>query len=186
MAPDPRDFGFWRAVGRLRLTQVFGRVEFYAAVILGVESSVFASKLATVDQKISAAGDFQALSGALAGVVFAGFSLVVTLLSDRYAVWLKSAPGGLPAFLGPFMVGIGIQLLSLLLAVGYRLSAKAIPSPWEAVFFTVSVTVFVYAALDVLSLARAVYAHAVTRTEIAELGNLEEQAKVLRVRRHES
>jgi hypothetical protein len=158
-------------------------VEALAALVIGIGGGVLIAKFANVDQRVAAAGDFQALAGALAGVVFAGFALVVGLLSDRYVLWLQKSGDGLPGFLGPFVVGVGLQITSLLLSIAYRVVGKAIPSPWEAVTFAVVMAIFVYAALDVVALARTVFAHAVTKAEVAEIEQLENQATQLRARR---
>lgn len=183
MPRSRREFGFWRAVGRLRIAQVIGRLEALAALVLGIGGGVLAARFTVTDQRMAAAGDFQALSGALAGIVFAGFALVVGLMSDQYVLWLKKTADGIPGFLGPFLVGVGLQITSLLVAVTYRVAAKALPAPWESVAFALAATIFVYAALDVVALARSVFAHAVTRADLAEIESLENQAAQLRGRR---
>jgi hypothetical protein len=176
---DRREFSFWRAVGRLRFSQVFG-IESIAALVIGGVGAALAGVYTTSAERIASAGDFQALSGALTGVVFAGFALVVGLLSNRYAIWLNQTPDGIGSFVGPFLIGVGVQIASLLVAVAYRLAAKALPNPWEQIAFGVTAVVFVYAALDVVVLAKTVFAHAKTKAEFEDLDQLERRANELR------
>lgn len=126
------------------------------------------------------AGDFQTLSGALVGVVFAAFALVVGLMSDRYVLWLSRGPDGVRGFLGPFLVSVGVQVSSLLLDVIYRALGRALPSPYEPVLFGAAAVLFAYAALDVVALAKTVLAHGVTRAEAAEIAELEQQVGKVR------
>jgi len=158
-------------------------LEAWASLILGGAGAFLAWKYAPLDQRIAAAGDYQALSGALAGIVFAGFALVVGLMTDRYVLQLSKTNEGVPGFLSPFLVGTGIQIFSLLLAVTYRAAAKSLQGVWEPLTFGLSTIVFLYAALDVISLARTVYAHAVTKADLAEIEDLQRHAASLQLRR---
>jgi hypothetical protein len=182
---DRREFSFWRAVGRLRVSQLV-RVETAAALALGGGGGVAAALLMTRTDRLATAGDFQALSGALVGVVFAGFTLVVGLMSDRYALWLVNGRDGVIDFLSPFLVSVGIQVTSLIADVVYRAAGSVIPSPCEKSLFGSVAIIFLYAALDVVALARSVLAHGVTRAEAAEIEALERQVDEQSRRRDES
>lgn len=174
MIPDRRDFSFWRRLSRLELRE-FGWLEVLAAVVVGVIGTVLANEFISVDQRVACVGNYQALAGALVGIVFAGFSLIVGLMSDSYSLWLRETPKGLAGFLGPFFIGVGIQISVLLASVAYRVSATVLPHQWEITSFAIVTILFLYAAFDVVVLARLVFAHAVTKAEVAEIEGSEQR-----------
>jgi len=179
---DRRELGFWRALGRLRL-QNFAQLESAAAFFVGGGGGLAAALFMTRTDRLGTAEDFQTLSGALVGIVFAGFALVVGLMSDRYALWLLKGEDGVKGFLGPFLLGVGIQITTLLFTVVYRAAGRVLPTPYEQIAFALVAVVFVYAALDVVALARTVLAHGVTRADVAQIEELERQ--VIERRRQE-
>lgn len=62
-------------------------------------------------------------------MVFAGFALVVGLMSDRYALWLANEKDGVQKFLAPFLA-TGIQVFALLVIVAYRgLAPNSLATP---------------------------------------------------------
>lgn len=175
MTDDRRRFGFWAAVGSLRIRDLVG-VESVSGVLLGVGLGVFMWHERGVTDRIGLAGDFLALTPALLGVVFAGFALVVSILSDGYIRLLATAPSGIVGFLRPFMLAIGLQVAVLMGAIGYRATAQGIPEtiePW--VFGALSVG-FTCALLDLVALARSVLMHGVTRAKQVEVNDIAEQA----------
>lgn len=174
MPRERSDFGFWRSFGRLRLSQ-FVRLEAVAATILGMGMGLLASHVMTRAERIALAGDYLVLAAALIAVVFAGFSLVVGLMSDRYAVWLASDKNGVQKYLSPFLVSTGIQVLALLLTVAYRGIGPQLPRNAELTLFGITTGVFVYAALDVVVLSKTVLAHGVTRADAAVIAALEDK-----------
>ncbi len=114
------------------------------------------------------------LSSVLVGVVFATMALVVSLLSDAYLRLLCGSDRGFLPFMAPFVAGMSIQILAVAIALCYRVVADvySLGEPWIFCGLTV---VFAYAVMDVISLAKTVIAHAVTRAEYTAL--TEEQEK---------
>lgn len=72
-----------------------------------------------------------------------------------------------------------MQILSLPVAAGYRVAAKALTTPCEQISFGVSAVIFVYAALDVVVLAKSVFGMRKQRPR-ADLDELERRVNELR------
>jgi hypothetical protein len=122
------------------------------------------------------AGDYLAITGALLGVVFAGMALVVALMNDAYMRLLDETPNGLPGFLSPFMIALGIQVLTVLLSVGYRAFAGLlVPSGIEPWLFGLVTILFVSSCLEVVVLARTVFMHARLRVKMSKVVQIEQQ-----------
>ncbi|MGN9803049.1 hypothetical protein [Micromonospora sp. L32] len=143
------------------------------AVLLGSTGAVLLILKASLDARVATAGDILTLGSALVGVIFAGFALVIALLSDRYLLLLEKSPNGTRAFLAPFMINIGVQVFVVILSVVYRAAAKSLPPPAEKVTFVALCILFLYAALNIVALARSVLAHGATRAEQATIDELQ-------------
>lgn len=158
-----RDFGFWRLVGSMRLRSFFWP-EGIPAIIVGLISAYCLNRWATADARLALAGDYLVLASVLVGVVFATMALVVSLLSDSYLLFLSQGNEGFLPFMAPFVVGIGVQLLAIGGSLAYRVAAplKASCEPW---LFTIVTVLIAYALFDIISLAKTVVAHAVTRAQ---------------------
>ncbi|MBQ0906417.1 hypothetical protein [Micromonospora sp. U21] len=166
------EFGFWRNVARTSVGQLVG-LEGLLAVILGCTGGILLIHTASLEARVGTAGDILTLGSALVGVVFAGFALVIALLSDRYLLLLEKSPSGTKAFLAPFMINIGVQVFVVILSVAYRAAAKSVPPPVEKVAFVALCVLFIYAALNIVALARSVLAHGATRAEQATIDELQ-------------
>ncbi len=119
------------------------------------------------------AGDYLVITGALLGIVFAGFALVIALMSDDYLRWLEDVESGVIGFLSPFMVSVGLQVATLIGAVLYSATADHMPGTAEKWFFGVISVLFFTAALDVVALARSVLMHGVARARGLKVRDLE-------------
>jgi MFS family permease len=158
-----RRFGFWSALGHMRLSDLLAP-EILFGVLLGVGLAVTLGLVDKPASRVGVAGDYLVISGALLGIVFAGFALVIGLLSDQYLRLLQDTDAGVLGFLRPFMVSVGFQVGALLGAVLYRATASHMPHAEKWAFGVVSVLFFI-AALDVVALARSVLMHGVARAE---------------------
>lgn len=163
-----REVGFWRAVGRMRLRDVFS-VETIASGLLGVSLGVGMTLLGTLDARIAVAGLFVSVAAALVAIVFAGVALVTSLLSDAYLRLLQASDSGVLGFLRPFLIAVGIQIATVLGAVGYVAMAPYIPIEVEPWLFGLVSVFFVASCLEVVVLMRSVFMHALLRTRFAQV-----------------
>jgi MFS family permease len=157
-----RQYGFWGSLGRMQFRDLM-TPEIVSGVLIGAGLAV---ALAYVDEpagRQAVTGDYLVISGALLGIVFAAFALVIALMSDSYLRWLEDTQSGVVAFLSPFMVSVGLQVGALLGAVLYRAAASHLPGTGEKWFFGVISVLFFTAALDVVALARSVLLHGIAR-----------------------
>lgn len=174
MVPSKKDFGFWRTLGSMRISQLLG-VEAPLAVIAGGVGCIALVHVTKVADRIAVAADFLSLTGALLGVVVAAFALVISMLSDNYMVLLQKHPEGIRPFLAPFVINAGIQIGVVIGAVAYRASGTHLPKLAEKTSFVVLGVLFMFALLNVMALTRNALAHGVTRAAAAELDELERE-----------
>jgi hypothetical protein len=173
---DRRKFGFWYILLEQNPWRLL-KWEGISAIIIGVGGGIEVVRWTKIDSRIAIAGDFLVLVSALLGVVLAAFALIVAFLSDSYTLLLQKNPKGVRAFFAPFMINIGIDVGLVIGAVAYRAIASYLPHIGEKVFFIVIATLFVYALLNIVALARAVMAHGVTHAELIELEHMESESK---------
>jgi hypothetical protein len=103
--PDRREFGFWRSLGRIRLSDLM-TPEVVSGVLIGAGLAAALGNVATRSARTAVAGDYLLIAGDLLGIVFAGFALVIALLSDEYLRWLEETDSGVTGFLSPFLVSM--------------------------------------------------------------------------------
>jgi hypothetical protein len=170
---DRRSFSFWRIVGGTPSARLVGLHGAFALVVGGSGGYLFATRR-PVEEHVKVAGDYLSITAALVGVVFAGFALVIALLSDRYLVILEQV-GGVRKFLEPFLITIGMLVGGLLATVAFRATATLLPAAWKTAAFTALTVWFVYTVLDIVVLAKGVLAHGATRAEVAVVEDLQRQ-----------
>ena len=172
MARLRREFGFWSSLGRMRLSDLTAPEVVFGAVI-GVALAVSLDLAGKLPERIAVAGDFLAIAGALLGIVFAGFALVITLMTDDYLRWLDETESGIVGFLSPFMVSVGLQVGALLGAVLYRATVSHLPPLAGKWCFGIISVLFFTAALDIVALARSVLMHGVARARGLKISDLQ-------------
>jgi hypothetical protein len=158
-----RDFGFLHMLGTIRVRSLLWP-EGACAVALGAFASWGLVSWVSAETRLNLAGDYLVMAGVLLGVVFATLAVVVSLLSDSYLLFLHDSEGGILPFMAPFVVGVGVQSLALVAALAYRVLASTSAS-LEPLAFMAATILFLYALIDVISLAKTVVAHAATRAE---------------------
>jgi hypothetical protein len=166
------EFGFWHALGQMRLSDLRSP-EIIVGIVLGGGGGVLLVLHSHLATRQAVAGDYVQLSAALVGVVFAGFALVIGLLSDDYLRWLEATGSGVIGFLRPFMVSTGMQVGAVLAAVIYRGAAAEVPHRVEHWAFPIASALFVTALLDVVALARLVLMHGVARARGLKISDIE-------------
>jgi MFS family permease len=171
-----REFGFWGSLGRMHLSDLV-TVEVVSGLLIGAGLGAALDNVATRSARGAVAGDYLAIAGALLGIVFAGFALVIALMSDDYIRWLQDTDSGVAGFLSPFMVSVGLQIATLIGAVVYRAIADQLPRTAELWFFGIVSVLFFTAALDVITLARSVLLHGVARARGLKVRELEAARK---------
>jgi hypothetical protein len=167
-----REFGFWPALGRLRLSDL-AAPEVWIGVLGGTLGGILLVRFAERADRIAIAEDYLTLAGALVGVVFAGFALVVGLLSNEYLRWLQTNRDGVKGFLSPFLVSVGLQVGSLILVIVYRAMAPQVSSGWEKGTFIALSALFLLAVLDIVVLAHSVLMHGVARARALAVDDLQ-------------
>lgn len=157
-----RKYGFWGTLGSFEVRQ-FAAPEFVLGPLIGGGGAWFLVTKGTETQRVELAGDYLQLVGALLGVVFAGFALVIAFLSDSYLRLLRDTSSGVVGFLRPFMFSTGLLVGTVVGTVAYRGAATLVPARLEHAAFIVLSALFVTAALDMVALARSVLMHGVAR-----------------------
>ncbi|HUW87065.1 MAG TPA: hypothetical protein VMW30_01610 [Candidatus Paceibacterota bacterium] len=174
-----RKVGFWGSVGRLKLSELFS-FEFLSSALLATIATVFLVRLVNVSERVSISGDFLSISAALLGVVAASMALVVALISESYMRLLAASNSGVLGFLSPFVIAIGIQLTTVIGAVGYRAFAELVPPKLEHWLFGILCALFLDSCFEVVTLARSILMHALLRAGQLEVTDLEVQ----RIKKH--
>jgi MFS family permease len=166
-----RQYGFWGSLGRMQFRDLKAP-EIVSGVLIGAGLAVTLAYVDNLAGRRAVSGDYLVISGALLGIVFAAFALVIALMSDAYLRWLEDNQSGIVPFLSPFMVSVGLQVGALLGAVLYRATASHMPGTAEKWFFGVISVLFFTAALDVVALARMVLLHGIARARGLQIQDL--------------
>ena len=165
-------FGFWGVLGRMRLADLWSP-EVVFGLLIGVGLALLLNHVDTRSALGGVAGDYLVISGALLGIVFAGFALVIGLLSDQYLRWLEETDSGVLGFLSPFMLSVGLQVGALIGSILFRALDAHLPREAREWAFGVISVLFFVAVLDVVALARSVLMHGVARAEGLKISDLE-------------
>jgi hypothetical protein len=158
--------GVWRAVGRLGDFKFRELVwpECAFGVLIGVGGTVLLVRVTTLTDRIDVMGDVLQLAGALLAVVFTALALVVSIPSVDYIRKMAETPdGGIMRFLDPFLVAVGSQTATVLLAFAFRLGGDHVSWQVEHAAFYVAGFLVVFGLLDVVALARSLVRHGVNR-----------------------
>jgi len=168
-----RQYGFWAAVSHLNLGDLRSP-EFSFGALLGAGGAITLHYVTDVEGRIRVAADYLTLSSALLGVVFAGFALVIALLSDSYLRFLNLTKSGVAGFLRPFILATGLQVSAVLGSIIYRAAADLVPGRVESWLFGILSVLFCIALLDIVALARSVMLHGIARARSAEIPDIQE------------
>jgi hypothetical protein len=167
-APPPK-VGVWRAiVGLINLpAKRLLWPEGLPALLVGGGGAALVLRACGLSTRVGAMGGLLGLAGGLLAVVFAALALVVSIPSASYMRALSETGRGIQGFLDPFLVAVGIQVLLILLALGYMLAAPGIPRIAEHIAFYLIGCVLVYGLLDIAALARSLIRHGIYRSVLA-------------------
>lgn len=166
MGSTRRAVGFWTAVGRLRIRDVFS-VESVASLVLGVGLAWLLATYSGLDDRVAVATSYVAVAAALSAIVFAGLALVASLLSDTYLRLLDSGEAGVLGFFRPFLIAIGVQIATVIGSLIYSATADLIPAVVEPWLFGALSVLFFASCLEVVVLTRSVLMHALLRSKFA-------------------
>jgi hypothetical protein len=173
-----KKIGVWRAVARLGDYKLKEAVwpEAVLAVVIGGGGAALAVRGTDLKDRLDVMGDVLPLAGAFLAVVFAALAIVVSLPATSYLRMLQQTPeGGMRRFLDPFLVAVGVQVLLLLLVLGYRLFADSVSWLIEHGAFYFIGFLFVFGLLDIVNLARQLVRHGILRAVDASIEDDEDQ-----------
>jgi hypothetical protein len=165
MANSRRDVGYLHSIGRTPFGSLIWP-EGVLALIVGVGGGAALVRWTGLAERIATVGDALGVLGVLLGVVFAAFALLIALFSDEYVQLLSKANDGVIAFLRPFMIAIGTQVLTIFVTIGYRATARHLPPTVEHAAFVVWAFLFSYVLFDVVALTRSVMLHGLHRADL--------------------
>ncbi len=162
---DPRhDAAFLTALAESKLGTLLWP-EGTIATLVGVGGGVALHHYIALGDRVGLVGDSLVMVATMLGIVFAAYALLIALFSGEYVLLLSKAKDGVKAFLRPFMLAIGLQVITLMVALGYRATATTMPATAEFVVFLVWAFLFVYVMADIVALARNVTMHGLLRAE---------------------
>ena len=162
-----KEVGFWTAVGRLRLSDIFS-AETLASVVLGSAFAVLMTLFSTEKARLDTATLYIGVVATLVAIVFAGVALVASLLSDAYLRLLKSSQDGVLAFFRPFLIAVGLQVAAVFTALVYSRLGGQLPASLEPWAFGIVTVLFFASCLEIVVLTRSVLMHALLRSRFAE------------------
>jgi hypothetical protein len=174
MVEHDTDVTFIHALAQVRIGHLWP--EAFIAAAIGLVGGGVLTFFTTITARVAVLGDTLGILGALLGVVFAAMALVVSTMSDSHIRWLNTEGGVLP-FLQPFSVAIGIQVITLVLVVSYRVTATMLPAPLEKVAFAVIAWMFTWALSDIMAATRGVLSNAVLRGNDVELKDMQSRSR---------
>ena len=143
---------------------------------MGGGGGVWLVSVTTRADRVDIAGDYLVLLGPFIGLVLAGLTLVITLLSERYARLLAEAQDGMLTFLRPLIIALGVQVWALLGLVAYRAAADEVRERFEHVAFVALSLLFVYGVLEILAIVRNLNGHALLLSQQARTEDVEAQS----------
>lgn len=161
-------FGFWYNLKSYPVGQLIG-IEGAAGLGVSLTAAFLCHKFLDTGERISLANDLLGITTGVLGVLFASFAIVAALLSDSYSRFIQKSTGRIHGFYSPFIVAIGVAIGTIFSIVSYKAFAKHLPSSWEIAFFGAAAFLFSYTLLNVLALARNMFAHGVTRILLLEI-----------------
>lgn len=167
------DFGFWRSLSSFSVGQVLASWDFITAVVIAVPGTiVYVRHQANVDEHTALVGHYLSLSGALFGVVLAGFAVVAALLGDKYARLLDASNASALQMLRHFLVVAGLLVASITLSILFLAGAEPLEG-WRpgAEQAALGVTTFVcfWALFGALELMKLVLGVATTSTVLRRI-----------------
>jgi hypothetical protein len=165
--PRPK-VGIWRAVAGLLNHKAKHLLwpEGVPSIAIGAGGAVAILHATSVHDRVASMSDLVQLSVALLAIVFTALAIVVALPSGRY---LRALEGdrqhgtGMKAFLDPFLVAVGTQIVVLLFVIGFKLVGTSLDRTVEHVAFYILGFLVVYGLLDVAALARSLVRHGIYR-----------------------
>lgn len=158
------EFGFWKALGNFRLRQLLWP-EGISAIAIGAILVWLLFSEGTIGDRLEFCGVALAVGLGVLAVVFTAFAVFVSLASDEYLELLEST-SGIGTFIGPFVVGIAIELFVVLAAIIGKVAYASDVSILGDVCTAAAAFGLAYGLLDVSSLARQLAKHAFIRSQM--------------------
>lgn len=151
-----REMGFWPLLWRHRRA-VLGGPEFVWALVVAMPGGFLAAIHLTQDARADAAALFLVVAAALLAVVFTAMAILVAVASNDLLVLVEDAlDDGVSDLAYPFVIGTGLQVMSLLTTGGYLIVGPQLIAVAEEAWFGAALFLTVFALLDLVALARFV------------------------------
>lgn len=160
-----REVGFLSALGDSSLASLVWP-EGAAALVIGFGGASLLVAESDVPARINVAGDSLVVLAPLLGVVLAALTLVIAVSSEEYTRALNETSKGVVGFYRPFIIAIGLEVWTILLAIAYRATAANLDSVVEGWLFRLLGFLIAFCVLDILAIGRNVLMHAVTRARM--------------------
>lgn len=172
-----RDLGFWRSLGSLQLGQAFGSWDFIGAAALSSAGGWwYVDHITDPAKQVAFIGNLLVVSGALFGVVLAGFAITAALISERYSRLVDASGGSRLRMLRHFLIVAGLLVASIVLTLGFMASASTIAGAShvaEQILLGITLFVFLWGLFSTLELVKLVLGIAITNTELHQLPSSE-------------
>lgn len=171
--------GVWRALGEFKLKEMVP--ETALALLVGGGGAALVVRATDVADRADVMNEVMALAGAFVAVTFTALALVVSIPSTSYLRMLhETRDGGIRRFLDPFLLGVGVQITVILIALAFRLVAEDVAWWLEHAGFYVLGFLFAFAVLDLAALARQLVRHGILRAVDATIAEEEKEAADVR------
>ncbi|MCY3586589.1 MAG: hypothetical protein OXG76_12950 [Acidimicrobiaceae bacterium] len=158
MADIRREVGFWSSLRAMGIVSILWPEGIWAVVIGGGGATLF-GQYSSIQDRVDVASDYLAIVAPLLGITVAALALVITVTITRYGSILSETERGIVGFTSPFVVAIGAQAVTLLMAIAYRALALELGGRVECLFFLIVSILSVFVLLDVVALARNLVMH---------------------------
>ena len=158
-----REVGFLRSLSSQRLGSLLWP-EGLIAIVVGVGGGACLIQWDSVAERSQIVGEVLTVVALLLGITFTAFSLLISLMSKEYLILLNEADEGFVAFTRPFIIALGLQVSSVVIAIAYMAAASHLPRGVEKSVFVVWTLLSAYVIVDILALGRNIAMHGMMRT----------------------
>ena len=174
-------WSFWRLAWQHR-SDVLGGPEFIVSLFTGVVAAFLAKSELDTAARVDAVGHYLPVAAALLAIVFAAIAISVALATTRLLEEVEATERGIEGLMWPFIVGIGIQVASVVTTVSFLIVAPNVLVVIEEVWFGLSTGLMTWAVLDLVALGRQVAGMTELRAEVALLEKAERESGESNVR----
>ena len=152
--------------------------EGFIACVVGGAGGFYVHHVTTRSERVLIVSDTISVLSMFLCAILVVFALF-TMFSDKYLHVIIDANVGLSVFMRPFIVAIGMQVWTLLLAVIYCFIGTHVFGAIEHMLFMIWSFLFVYVLADFVALGRGLFAHGLTREKMLEIEKIKNENNIL-------